>query len=85
MHGIWEHTHDPKLATRGIMVIGFLVSIFTRIFLKMQIIQYTGGPPLLRKSLTRFPLPLFLAYVRVRGGISVSKGPQYSPTSTNFM
>ena len=30
----------------------------------------TGGPPLTRKSLTRFPLPQFLAYVRVSGGIS---------------
>ena len=46
---------------------------------------YTGGPPLTRKSLTRFPLPRFLAYVRVSGGISVSKGPQYSPTNTIFM
>ena len=45
----------------------------------------TGGPPLTRKSLTRFPLPRFLAYVRVSGGISVSRGPQYSPTNTNFM
>ena len=27
----------------------------------------------------------FLAYVRVSGGISVSKGLQYSPTNTNFM
>ena len=47
--------------------------------------QYTGGPPLTRKSLTRFPLTRFLAYVRVSGGISVSKGPQYSPTNTSFM
>ena len=45
--------------------------------------QDTGGPPLTRKSLTRFPLPRFLAYVRVSGGISVSRGPQY--TNTNFM
>ena len=43
------------------------------------------GPPLTRKSLTRFPLPRFLAYVRVSGGISVSRGLQYSPTNTNFM
>ena len=41
---------------------------------------YTGGPPL-----TRFPLTRFLAYVRVSGGISVSRGPQYSPTNTSFM
>ena len=45
----------------------------------------TGGPPLTRKSLTRFPLPRFLASVRVSGAISVSRGPQYRPTSTNFM
>ena len=45
----------------------------------------TGGPPLTRKSLTRFPLTRFLAYVRVSGGISVSRGPQYSPTNTSFM
>ena len=32
-------------------------------------INYTGGPPLTQKSLTRFPLPRFLAYVRVSGGI----------------
>ena len=46
---------------------------------------YTGGPPLTRKSLTRFPLPRFLAYVRVSGGINVSRGTQYSPTNTSFM
>ena len=45
----------------------------------------TGGPPLTRKSLIRFPLPRFLAYVRVSGGISASWGPQYSPTNTNLM
>ena len=45
----------------------------------------TGGPPLTRKSLTRFPLTHFLTYVRVSGGISVSRGPQYSPTNTSFM
>ena len=45
----------------------------------------TGGPPLTRKSLTRFPLPRFLAYVCVSGGIRVSRGPQYSPTNTNYM
>ena len=33
---------------------------------------HTGGPPLTRKSLTRFPLPQFLAYVPVSGGISVT-------------
>ena len=44
----------------------------------------TGGPPLTQKSLTRFPLTRFLAYVRVSGGISVSRGPQYSPTNTVF-
>ena len=38
----------------------------------------TGGSPLTRKSLTRFPLTRFLAYVRVSGEISVSRGPQYS-------
>ena len=33
--------------------------------------QPTRGPPLTRKSLTRFPLTRFLAYVRLSGGISV--------------
>ena len=28
----------------------------------------TGGPPLTQKSLTWFPLPWFLAYVRANGG-----------------
>ena len=51
----------------------------------IKIVKHTGGPPLTQKSLTRFPLPQFLAYVRVSGGISVSRGPQYSPTNTNFM
>ena len=41
----------------------------------------TWGPPLTRKSLTWFPLTRFLAYVLV----SVSRGPQYSPTNTSFM
>ena len=45
----------------------------------------TGGPPLTQKSLTRFPLPRFLAYVRASGGISVSRGPQYSRTNTKFI
>ena len=45
----------------------------------------TGGPPLTRKSLTQFPLTRFLAYVHVSGGISVSRGPQYSPTNKSFM
>ena len=35
-----------------------------------------------RKSLTRFPLPRFLAYVRASGDLTVSGGPQYSPTYT---
>ena len=30
----------------------------------------TGGLPLTRKSLTRFPLPRFLAYVRASGEFS---------------
>ena len=30
----------------------------------------TGGPPLTQKSLTRFPLPWFLAYVRASRGFS---------------
>ena len=45
----------------------------------------TGGPPLTQKSLTRFPLTRFLAYVRVSVGISVSRGPQYSRTNMSFM
>ena len=39
----------------------------------------TGGPPLTRKSLTRFPLTRFLAYVRVSWGISVSRGHSTVP------
>ena len=35
--------------------------------------KYYRGPPLTRNS-----LPQFLAYVRVSGGISVSRGPQYT-------
>ena len=42
-------------------------------------IRITEGPPLTRKSLTRFPLPRFFAYVRVSGGISVSRGPPTVP------
>ena len=57
----------------------------TRVLFNQVNPAITGGPPLTRKSLTRFPLPRFLAYVRVSGGISVSRGPQYSPTNTNFM
>ena len=34
----------------------------------------TGGPPLTRKSLTMFPLPQLLAYVRASGGFSGSRG-----------
>ena len=45
----------------------------------VHICKYRGSP------LTWFPLPGFLAYVCVNGGISVSRGPQYSPTNTNFM
>ena len=52
-------------------------------FLLCIMLRYTGGPPLTQKSLTRFPLPRFLAYVCVSGGISISRGPQYSSTYTN--
>ena len=34
-------------------------------------IYNTGGPPLTRKSLTLFPLPRFLAYVRVSGELAL--------------
>ena len=40
----------------------------------------TGGPPLTRKSLIRFPLSQFLAYVHVRGGISVREHSQTTST-----
>ena len=49
---------------------------------KWQESSSTGGPPLTQKPLTRFPLTRFLAYVRVSGGISAIRGPQYSPTNT---
>ena len=42
------------------------------------------GSPLTRKSLTRFLLPQFLAYVRASGGFSVIRGPQCSSTNMNF-
>ena len=37
---------------------------------KSVLVHGTGGPPLTRKSLARFPLTPFLAYVRARGGFS---------------
>ena len=63
----------------------FLLEAFLAKRPKSILMEDTGGPPLTRKSLTRFPLKRFLAYVSVSGGISVSRGPQYSPTNTNFM
>ena len=33
-------------------------------------VHITGGPPVTRKSLTRFPLPGFLAYVHAKRGFS---------------
>ena len=47
--------------------------------------EHTGGPPLTRKSLTRFPLTQFLAYVRASGNFRDSRGLLYSPTNTNLM
>ena len=46
---------------------------FKRLLITCQLSKHkqlgsTGGPPLTRKSLTRFPIPRFLAYVRVSGG-----------------
>ena len=67
---------------RGNILVQWDISSFT---INPTIYNIIQGPPLTRKSLTRFPLPRFLAYVRVSGGISVSRGPQYSPTNTNFM
>ena len=52
---------------------------------RLWIEVFTGGPPFTQKSLSRFPLPGFLAHVCVSGGISVSRGPQYIPTNTSFM
>ena len=40
----------------------YLINEYTRLT--------TGGPPLTQKSLRRFPLPHFLAYVRASGGFS---------------
>ena len=42
--------------------------------------RFTGGPPLTQKSLTRFPLPRFLAYVRLSGGISVEMRVRRGPS-----
>ena len=39
-----------------------------------QSCQSTGGPPLTQKSLTQFPLPRFLAYVRASGGFLCFRG-----------
>ena len=37
--------------------------------IKLRAVDWsTGGPPFTRKSLTRFPLPWFLAYVCACGG-----------------
>ena len=52
-----------------------------KLFAKM--VSIYRGSPTYRKSLTRFPLPRFLAYVS--GEISVSRRPQNSPTNTSFM
>ena len=41
----------------------------------------TGGPPLMRFSLPRIPLPWFLAYVRASGGLPSQQGIPYSPTN----
>ena len=40
--------------------------------LMIVLVVYTGGPPLIQKSLTRFLLPQFLAYVHVSRGISIN-------------
>ena len=37
--------------------------------------HHAVGPPLTQNSLTRFPLPRFLAYVHASGGFGVSRGP----------
>ena len=47
--------------------------------------QDTGGPPITQKSLSRFSLPRFLAYVRASGGFSNLYETWYSPINTNFM
>ena len=52
---------------------------------KKRYVTTTGGPPLTRKPLARFPLPRFLAYLHASGDFSVSRGLQCSPTNTNFM
>ena len=75
-----------NLTTTQSIIVKIYENIFFRHFKgKSMVNLYTGGPPLTRKSLTRFTLTRFLAYVRVSGGISVSRGPQYSPTNTSFM
>ena len=67
----------PFMLIRGGQTIWLFVS-----FYKVEIVisrgkkkHTTGGPPLTRKSLTRFPLTRFLAYVRVSGGISIKDHP----------
>ena len=47
-------------------------------------IEFTGGPPLTQKSLTRFPLPLFLAYVRVSRRIRASTASTLTRISSNM-
>ena len=78
----WENTMSWNYF---LLIHHFWKKMYVCIFARYLWNIHTGGPPLTRKSLTRFPLPWFLAYVRVSGGISVSRGPQYSPTNTNFM
>ena len=46
---------------------GFREGSYTMHIIKLYQLG-TGGPPLTQKSLTRFPLPWFLTYVRVSGG-----------------
>ena len=75
---IWRSSHLQEILFEF-----FEVTSFKTVVLYVTLI--TGGPPLAQKSLARFPLQLFLAYVYVSGGISVSRGPHYSPTNTNFM
>ena len=82
-----------RVIQRKIVTLVFFFLFFSRLYSLLSFSAATGhidiinlealaityrGPPLTRKSLTRFPLPWFLAYVHVSGRISVSRGPHFS-------
>ena len=66
-------------------IIGFLVEFLSKLesAVKSCASVYRGSPTYTKITNTVSTTTVF-AYLRVSGGISVSRGPQYSPTNTNF-